>query len=773
MADRRAVSTAGPSQPEQRALGNQATQYLIQAKLRVGAPDDRFEREADRVAEQVMRMPLPDAAGPTEAPARAANIKPRVQRRSVEEDEDLTLQAKAADSPAGPQGPGTERLVTSLQKGGQPLPAAQRAFFEPRFGVDFGSVRIHRGSRAAQAAHGIGARAYTLGRNVVFGRGEYRPGTEPGRRLIAHELAHVIQQGHAPRGPAAAPPQTAPRGRTAGTAVQRQAEVQDMRAATGSLLLHPAAPSNGVKVDILAHRQGGLMNDSQLRPRVSAIIGPSATIRGIAEAIRPHFVAATPNPSPTVNSTAPTVEEIAKALLVYSQYYLPVPSGERGAAATPLENFRVGLRLTLPIEIDIQTQEWVVSPPLIRLWAESYESGWQPFLDQPAAGYTPRTTTELDTEVTDFLQANTTALAQGIALGARMLTNPVAAVQFALKVFDRLEAASAESAFNAALELMNFSVNHQIGLLARLGAGAAILWRLRTLLSLPPAGLSEDREAERARAMRMLPGEFVLGETAQGRPLRVLQFPGRTTRRALVIAGVHGSEQSGIEAVELLRQSLESAAQPPYFTVILVPIVFPDNYERARREGSTPTNRNFPAPGESLSRARERGQARRRPRGPIDERGHGILPENIMLMNLIERFRPERIASVHSTRTAASAGVFSDPETGPASDLALEMAQQIAGVNPDWVRGNSGDNPVWSGGTPGGTSLGGWGPGAVNEGRETDRPGAIVITVEIRRGHRSDDPDTADPEERLLEIEAHRDALRDIFLGPPGGSGNP
>ena len=739
---------------------------MIQAKLHVGAPDNRFEREADRVAEQVMRMPLPDGAG-------ASGIAPRVQRRSMDEDEDLTLQAKASDGPARPLGSAMERHVAPLQSGGQPLPDAQRAFFEPRFGVDFSSVRIHRDSRASQATRGIGARAYALGPNVVFGRGEYRPETEPGRRLIAHELVHVIQQGQAPRSPTNGPPHSARPGRTHGTTIHRQAEVQDMPAATGSLLLHPAAPTNGVKVDILAHRQGGLMRDAQLRPRVSAIIGPGATIRGIATAIRPHFVAATPSPSPTVDSTAPTVEEIARALLVYSQYYLPVPSGQRGAAATPLENFRVGLRLTLPIEIDIQTQEWVVSPPFIRLWAESYEPGWQPFLDQPAAGFTPRTTAELGTEVTDFLQANTTPLGHGIALGARMLTNPVAAVQFALSVFDRLEASSPTAAFNAALELMNYSVNHQIGLLARLGSGAAMLWRLRTLLSLPPSGLSEEREAQRQRAIRMLPGEYVLGETAEGRPLRVLHFPGRTTRRALVIAGVHGSEQSGVEAVELLRQSLETAAQPPFFTVILVPIVFPDNYERARREGSTPTNRNFPAPGESLASARERGQARRRPRGPIDERGHSILPENIMLMNLIERFRPERIASVHSTRTAASAGVFSDPETGPASDLALEMAQSIAAVNPDWVRGNTGDNPVWSGGTPGGTSLGGWGPGAVNEGRETDRPGAIVITVEIRRGHRSDDPDTTDPEERLREIETHRDALRDIFLGPPGGAGTP
>lgn len=206
-ADRRRPSSAGPPRPERRALGNQGTQYLIQAKLRVGAPDDRFEREADGVAEQVMRMPLPAAAGTAGAPALAlalanGGITRRVQRQSVEEDEDLTLQAKATNRAAAPQGQRTQRLVTSLQNGGHPLPATQRAFFEPRFGVDFSGVRIHRDSRAAQAAHGLGARAYTLGRNVVFGSGEYRPGTEPGRRLIAHELAHVVQQGASGSAPA-------------------------------------------------------------------------------------------------------------------------------------------------------------------------------------------------------------------------------------------------------------------------------------------------------------------------------------------------------------------------------------------------------------------------------------------------------------------------------------------------------------------------------------------------------------------------------------------
>jgi hypothetical protein len=73
----------------------------------------------------------------------------------------------------------------------------ERAFFEPRLGFDLSNVRIHAGSRAAASARAVGARAYTVGRDVVFGAGQWAPGTEPGRRLIAHELTHVVQQGKA------------------------------------------------------------------------------------------------------------------------------------------------------------------------------------------------------------------------------------------------------------------------------------------------------------------------------------------------------------------------------------------------------------------------------------------------------------------------------------------------------------------------------------------------------------------------------------------------
>jgi Domain of unknown function (DUF4157) len=92
-------------------------------------------------------------------------------------------------------------VVDSFRGGGQPLPGSVRSFFEPRFGRDFSDVRVHFDSRANEAASAVQARAFTLGRDVVFDTGQYAPQTEEGQRLLAHELAHVAQQGQAARQP--------------------------------------------------------------------------------------------------------------------------------------------------------------------------------------------------------------------------------------------------------------------------------------------------------------------------------------------------------------------------------------------------------------------------------------------------------------------------------------------------------------------------------------------------------------------------------------------
>jgi len=184
-----------PHQELHRSLGNQGLQRLlharaVQAKLHISQPNDPYEQEADRVADRVMRMPVPDGrketpcaacagGGPT-CPACAAK-NPLVQRRVN------------APDPANLDAPAPDSLLQALGAG-RPLDSQTRAFMERRFGHDFGQVRIHAEERAAESAQAVNAAAYTVGRDLVFGAGEYSPHSRAGRQLIAHELAHVIQQ---------------------------------------------------------------------------------------------------------------------------------------------------------------------------------------------------------------------------------------------------------------------------------------------------------------------------------------------------------------------------------------------------------------------------------------------------------------------------------------------------------------------------------------------------------------------------------------------------
>src|SRR5437667_9620826 len=104
------------------------------------------------------------------------------------------LQREAVNS-APVNGNGVPPIVQEvLRSPGQPLDAGTREFMEPRYGYDFSRVRVHTNARAAESARTVNALAYTVGKDVVFGEGEYEPGTSEGRRLLAHELTHVVQQ---------------------------------------------------------------------------------------------------------------------------------------------------------------------------------------------------------------------------------------------------------------------------------------------------------------------------------------------------------------------------------------------------------------------------------------------------------------------------------------------------------------------------------------------------------------------------------------------------
>lgn len=153
----------------------------LQTKLRINEPGDEYEREADRVAEQVMRMAAPEKADDfVQTPS-----APLVQRR---------VAGNSAGIGAAPQ-----IVHEVLSSPGQPLDAATRAFFELRFGHDFASVRVHADDRAAASARAVGATAYTAGSHMVFTGASFAPQSVEGKQLLAHELAHVVQQGSAAR----------------------------------------------------------------------------------------------------------------------------------------------------------------------------------------------------------------------------------------------------------------------------------------------------------------------------------------------------------------------------------------------------------------------------------------------------------------------------------------------------------------------------------------------------------------------------------------------
>jgi len=186
----------------QRTIGNQAVQRL-QAKLSISAPGDIYEQEADRLAEQVMRMPDGDITPFSGLHAKKLQKKCApcagggVPCSKCAAEEKLSMKRSTADHAVPSAMP--PMVQETLHSPGQPLDPATRAFMEGRFGQDFSHVRVHADLKAAASSRAINALAYTVGRDVVFGAGLYSPQTPSGRRLLAHELAHVVQQGYSGR----------------------------------------------------------------------------------------------------------------------------------------------------------------------------------------------------------------------------------------------------------------------------------------------------------------------------------------------------------------------------------------------------------------------------------------------------------------------------------------------------------------------------------------------------------------------------------------------
>ncbi|MBN2440437.1 MAG: DUF4157 domain-containing protein [Spirochaetales bacterium] len=163
----------------QQTIGNQEVQRLIQnsgilAKLYVNNPRNPSEQEADRIAEKIVQMPASDL-----------KIKPP----------NITRQQSSPPADTNTVSELIESDIKALEGKGTPLPKSVRDYLQPRFGVDLEDVRIHTNSNADRLARAIKARAFVHGENVVFEKNQYNPDTKEGKKLIAHEITHVIQQG--------------------------------------------------------------------------------------------------------------------------------------------------------------------------------------------------------------------------------------------------------------------------------------------------------------------------------------------------------------------------------------------------------------------------------------------------------------------------------------------------------------------------------------------------------------------------------------------------
>ncbi len=196
------VSVLPPMPPKRSRSRSYARELtgILQTKLAVGSVHDPAEAEADAMAARALGDRGVRAITPHSLPVavrrKCACSESGEKCGHCKEEESRLLQRKATSSLQVAAAPPI--VHRALSYSGRPLDAATRAYMEPRFGFDFGRVRVHTDADAAESANAIQAVAYTVNHSIAFSAGTYAPGTSTGRRLLAHELAHVIQQRSAP-----------------------------------------------------------------------------------------------------------------------------------------------------------------------------------------------------------------------------------------------------------------------------------------------------------------------------------------------------------------------------------------------------------------------------------------------------------------------------------------------------------------------------------------------------------------------------------------------
>ncbi len=189
-----------------------STLPFVQAKMTVNKPGDKFEQEADKMADRVMRMPQPEEKVQRsevkedkiqKSDRRTAEVKEeKIQKADAKEEK--IQKAEAKEEKIQRRGEGTPSVSSLTQSaihnkttGGQPLSSDVRSYMEPRFGADFSNVRIHSDQESASLNNQLSARAFTYQNHIFFSRDQYQPGTSEGKQLLAHELTHTVQQGAA------------------------------------------------------------------------------------------------------------------------------------------------------------------------------------------------------------------------------------------------------------------------------------------------------------------------------------------------------------------------------------------------------------------------------------------------------------------------------------------------------------------------------------------------------------------------------------------------
>lgn len=192
----------------------------VQTKLTIGKPNDKYEQEADRVADQVVRTKPAAASGAGRMPAPAIQSKPRLQKMDEEEvqaksfptimrmpeeelqariqkTEDEEVQTKPAGNTPQVASDSIQNQIEQSKGGGSPLSSSTQSFMESRIGADFSNVKIHNDSNAHKLSAKLNAQAFAVGNNVFFNQGKYNPESQSGKHLLAHELTHTVQQGSA------------------------------------------------------------------------------------------------------------------------------------------------------------------------------------------------------------------------------------------------------------------------------------------------------------------------------------------------------------------------------------------------------------------------------------------------------------------------------------------------------------------------------------------------------------------------------------------------